>query len=203
MVTRLKRNTFTPAAIDLISLMVVFPPHRNQQRSAHRLFLLLQVMSNYQRMSLEKRCKASSEYELFLHINCRCLKTSSLFTIPTCLHVQVSRMRLRDGRPRPFPGSHDGTPPMGAWLLFAALLRVWPLDQSGGRDEGSRWQTHTGNGSSSCGGEVRSGCGSSFHLCLCASLTPLSPPDSQIPRHLVIRYLQQHPLSCRGNPARE
>lgn len=33
---------------------------------------------------------------------------------------------------------------MGAQILLAALLRVRPLDQSGGRDEGSRLHAHSG-----------------------------------------------------------
>lgn len=52
-------------------------------------------------------------------------------------------MRVRDKRPDPFPESHDRASPMGARLLLATLLRVQPLDQSGGRHEDARQHTHT------------------------------------------------------------
>lgn len=57
---RLTKSTFTltdpvnaatnlPAAKVLLGLMVVPPPHRNQQRSAHRPLLLLQVTPTHRR----------------------------------------------------------------------------------------------------------------------------------------------------------
>ncbi len=63
--------------------------------------------------------------------------------IPICL-LQVSCVWLRDRQTCPFPESHDRTSPMGAPVLLAALLLVRPLNQSGGRNEGSRQHAHTG-----------------------------------------------------------
>lgn len=93
-----------------------------------------------------------------------------LWHVLTYLCLQVSRVRLWDGRSSSFPESHDGTPPMGARLILAALLRVRPLDQSGGRDEGSRQHTHAGEHGSRRRDEV-----SSPHLCdwcRCLNIVP-------------------------------
>lgn len=70
----------------------------------------------------------------------------SIFTRVSCPPsvLQVPCVRVRDGRAYPFPESHDWTPPMGARRLLAALLRLRPLDQSGGRDEGSRQHARAG-----------------------------------------------------------
>lgn len=61
---RLKKSSFTPtdpvnaatnlpAAKVLLGLMVVPPPHRNQQRPAYRPLLLLQVTPTHRRTSMQ------------------------------------------------------------------------------------------------------------------------------------------------------
>lgn len=67
---------------------------------------------------------------------------------PTCPHLQVSCVWVWNRRTSPFPESHDRAPSMGTRLLFVALLCMRILDQSGGRDEGSRQHAHSGEHSS-------------------------------------------------------
>ncbi|XP_077598735.1 uncharacterized protein LOC144213889 isoform X4 [Stigmatopora nigra] len=54
------------------------------------------------------------------------------------LLLQVSRLRLRDGRTPPVPLPPDGAPAAGRPVLFAALSPVRPLGRPGGGHEGPR-----------------------------------------------------------------